>query len=250
MSMSGFRCFFKLSTESLIRKTGDIMKNLTRRGKVVLFTLVIFALMGLHENIERGSINGFEYTATGGAALEVVDGAFVVEGLDAENAGISLDVGNMTSGDILFDPIPIPVGESFSARALDKNGSLIVDFELVQTGRRSTDVWLNLGEDIYAGENKIVDIYAQSDVGDEYRIHVPAEQRLFVGTVTSPSAAWAKTYHWLCAEGRCNLIIDPDETVIAFAAAPGVDVPFRYLGVVVELQNGSASPGRIELGSR
>lgn len=224
-----------------------------RTHRRIVFSLFLGALviLGLHDDAVRTTIGGFEYVAFGGARLEIHDGIIVVDGLDAKYAGVSIDVSGASQGDILFDPVPIPQGSTFSASALDRDGELIANFDLVQTGVRSTEVWLTLGETASLLDGENIEIFARSDSGDELRIEIPADRRILVGTVTAPNSAWAKTYHWLCGHGECHLIIDPDETVIAFASAPEVAVPFRYLGVVLKFQDGAdMRVARVELGSQ
>lgn len=218
---------------------------------VVVLSFSLFFLLGLHENVVRTTVNGFNYVAIGGTSLDVNDGVFVVNGLDAENSGISIDVASAPRGDILFDPIPIREGSTFSARALDQKGHLIADFELVQRGLHTTEVWLNLGERFHNAGISSVGIFARTDSGSdsgvELRFEIPENRRIFVGTVTAPTAAWAKTYHWLCAEGECHLIIDPDETMITFSSAPNEQVPFRYLGVVLKMGDENSFVSTVEL---
>lgn len=226
------------------------MNSRTHRRIVSILVLSAIVILGLREDAERTSIGEFEYVSFGGASLEIHDGIFVVNGLDGVNAGISIDVTGVPQGDILFDPVPIPLGGAFSASALDRDGELIADFELVQTGDHSTEVWLNLGDTAGRLEGDNIEIFARSDSGKEQRIEIQTDRRILVGTVTAPTTAWAKTYHWLCVYDECHLIIDPDKTEITFAADPNVSVPFRYLGVVLKFRDGvKMLVDRVELGA-
>lgn len=213
------------------------MNSRTHRRLVSILVLGTIVILGLREDAERITISGLEYVAFGGASLEIHDGIIAVTGLDTKYAAVLIHVADAPQGDIFFDPVPIPKGSSFSASALDQDGKLLAEFELVQTGDRSTEVWLNLGQTAGRLESDTIEVFARSDTGDELRIEVPANHRIFLGTVTAPTTAWAKTYHWFCSHGECHLIIDPDETEITFANDPSVSVPFRYLGVVLKFRD-------------
>jgi hypothetical protein len=186
---------------------------------------------------------------SGNARLTVEDGNLVVENLADRSSLLYIDLNGANAFNTYFEPVEIPVGRTFTAELYGDDGLSLARLDLVQTDHRETTLILSLEDVLPYIKDGTVRVSTHLDGQTTYSRTMAAAELMELGVVHSTSAGWAKTYHLVCTEGSCTLAVDPDETLMAFADAPNVVAPFRYLAVQFDLNEGiSTQPTRVTLG--
>lgn len=211
-------------------------RNMNRRLHATIFAgILAFSALGLlsgHQLTTAVEIDGGWFEA------RAIDGNVVVEDFEVRRDGIDVRALPDRQVDVLFEPVDLAPGETFTAAARDHRGVPLATMALEQTGERTTNVSVSLDGVIDRLGSQDVRLRARAADGTIVReFVVPAANTIDIGEVQSTSSAWAKTYHIVCMLGECSVAIDPDDTRITFEAAPEVSVPFRFLEVAFSVSD-------------
>lgn len=224
---------------------------MTRYSRALQATAVAtICLFGLAATWSSSSTVSFDrlHEVSGSALLNVDGGNLIVENIGNAESSLKIDIRGESDFNMYFDPVEIPIGGTLVADFTDASGLSFSRVDLIQTDELTTDVNLSLEQILPSIANGEVIVSTHLDGVTTSSRTIAASENLFIGTVNSPTTAWAKTVHIYCEDGECMTIIDPDDTEISFVDDPDTMVPFQYLAFRFKLIDGmDLAPGFVSL---
>jgi len=154
---------------------------------------------------------------------------------------LAIDLRGTESADVVFAPVRLAVGESYSMDWRTESGQSLGRFDLVQTSATTTLLGFYTGDTRNVHEQGNRDSHDPtvriSTIVDGETTHgfslTPTTNYLHLGVVTSPRGPWAATWHYVCHGDTCSLRIDPEDTTIEFRGQDLGAVPFEVVAVDV-----------------
>ncbi len=184
--------------------------------------------------VHEASIFGKTHLALGSAQLMSTADALTVQFLDDSSpGGVAVEMSERENLNVYLEPVDMPIGAYFETTVLGEiEGERAVIGRILhnQTASRTTEVGVDFTELRGHATDGLVNVATYVDGVKTYETSLPIDETANVGTVTSVRASWAESYHWVCVNQTCSLMIDPAPAeTITFAHDPSISQPFNYL---------------------
>lgn len=206
------------------------MTILNRFSSLYATFIILAVVLGLKSEFSRTNIAGFKGQLVGDVNYDKVTNKIELSG---ESAGVSLQVDEVTSGQLLLKPVEIQIGQSFYSNVKDNQERVLAAVQFLQTSTNTTEIYLDLSESIDLIQADEISVFARDRAGRSESTVLPKENKIFIGTVSSETAAWLESKYWYCEFGECILVYDPEGTSMTFSNRKDESIPFYEFGIVL-----------------
>lgn len=206
---------------------------------------------GVTSSVMEASTFGNFHFALGSAELTTTPTSLNVKFADElSSGGVAIEMTEMERLNVYLEPIEMPTGSYFETAVV---GEVLNEERVLgrithqQIAPQTTEVGVDFSELREIATDGKVTVATYVDGAKTYETVLSIDQAATVGRVNSLRTAWAESYHWVCVNGTCSLMIDPEPAeTITFAHDPSIQQPFNYLVFTIDGVESVVNPHTME----
>lgn len=226
-------------------------KLLLTAAAVAVVTVGIGFDSGVNSSVMEASTFGNFHFALGSAELTTTPTSLNVKFADKlSGGGVAIEMSDMERLNVYLEPVEMPTGSYFETAVVGEihnQERVIGKITHNQIGPKTTEVGVDFTELGGLSSNGQVSVATYLDGIKTYETSLSVEEAATVGQVNSIKTAWAESYHWVCVNGSCSLMIDPEPAeTITFAHDPSIQQPFNYLVFTIDGVENVVNPHTME----
>ncbi len=194
---------------------------------------------GVNTSLIEASTFGNMHFALGSAEIATTPTSLSVKfPNDLSTGGVAVEMGEMERLNVYLEAVEMPVGSYFETAVVgnvDSQQRVLGRITHNQIADKITDVGVDFTGLGALAPSGTVTVATYVDGVKTYETDLSIDQAMTVGRVNSIRTSWAESYHWVCVDGACSLMVDPEPAeTITFAHDPSVQQPFNYLVFTID----------------
>ena len=205
---------------------------------------------------------GIEHTPLGSTSIKLMNDMVVTNSVNGDVlSGLGFNLIESSSFNVRFEPIHIKPQGHLEVNLVRSDQSELATILHKQT-QAGTEISLMLGDLLSQLVDESITVVTYENGIETSNFAMLAARQMNIGLVTRTAGLdedededddWVKSYHLECNEYGCIVMVDPDNTSIAFDASPEKNVPFQYLGFKFDFKeaiDASTAIASLELAGR
>ena len=225
--------------------------TLVAAATIAIVTVGIGFDSGVTSSVMEAATFGNLHVALGSAELTTTPTSLSVKfPNDLSSGGVAIEMAETKRLNVYMEPVEMPAGsylETSVVGEVDRQQKVLGKIIHNQVAVRTTEVGVDFtGLREVAADGRIA-VATYLDGRKTYEAQLSIEEARTVGRVNSVRTAWAESYHWMCNEGGCSLMVDPEPAeTITFTHDPTIRQPFNYLVFTIDGVEDVVNPKTME----
>ncbi|MDX1428648.1 MAG: hypothetical protein R3282_00105 [Rhodothermales bacterium] len=206
---------------------------------------------GVTSSVMEASTFGNYHFALGSAELATTPTSLDVKfPNDLSTGGVAIEMANMDRLNVYMEPVEMPAGSYFETAVVGEvhnQRRVLGKITHNQVGPKTTEVGVDFTALKGIATDGRVTVATYVDDAKTFETSLSIDQAMTVGQVNSIRTGWAESYHWVCVNGSCSLMVDPEPAeTITFAHDPSIQQPFNYLVFTIDGVESVVNPQTME----